>query len=224
MKGKEGFVVFNGHIFVLTGPSAAGKTTIMEGLINGVEIEGKKIKLIDRITPIITVTTRKPRPGEIDGEHYYFIDSQTFQKEKEAGNIVEETEYPKGSGVMYGIFDSEIQRIYKSGMDAIAILDMHGVEEMKRFYGAGNVISIFIYRRLEDILEELRKRPISEEEVQQRFAYAKEEMKNQYLCDYVVPNVGSILRAVIRTAMIIAYTRNQQKAEKYMREVLKKIS
>jgi len=199
--------MFDRHIFVLNGPSAVGKTTILEALVDGVNDNGKKVKLINNITKLVTVTTRKPRPGEIDGVHYYFIDPAEFKKQKALGNVVEETEYPKGSGIAYGIFDSEIQRIRNAGMDALVILDMHGVQEMKRFYGPENVVSIFIYRPLEKILCELKARPISEEEVARRFAYAKEEIKNRHLCDYVIENTGTIEQAIKKAVSIIEEVR-----------------
>lgn len=195
--------MFNRLIFVLNGPSAGGKTTIMEALVDGLEINGRKVKLIDNITKLVTVTTRKPRPGEIDGVHYYFVTREEFERQKQCGNVVEETEYPKGSGVAYGIFDSDIQKIREAGMDAVVVLDMHGVEEMKRFYGAENVVSIFVYRPLDKILEELRKRPIPEEEVQRRYAYAQEEMNNRFLCDYVIENTGTIEETVRKAVEII---------------------
>lgn len=205
---------FDKNIFVLNGPSAGGKTTILEALTDGLDVGGKKVKVIDNVTKIITVTTRKPRPGEIDGVHYYFVDHVTFQKQKALGNVVEETEYPKGSGIAYGIYDSEIQRIRNAGMDAAVILDMHGVDEMKRFYGAENVVSIFVYRPLDQILKELKARPISEEEVKKRFSYAREEMENRHKCDYVIENVGTIEEAVIQAVKIIEEVRRKKQKKK----------
>lgn len=184
MKAKK---QFNSKIFVLNGPSASGKTMVMEELIKKKELNLEKL---------VTVTTREPRVApvkEIDGKDYYFITREEFIKRKSKDSldqIVEETEYPKGSGVLYGIFASEINRIRNLGKNAIVILDLHGISEMKRFYGEENVVSIFLYRDIKDIEKALRERNLPEKEIQSRLKFAEKEYENQDNVDFVVENIA----------------------------------
>lgn len=197
LKIEGGIKVFSNLIFVLNGPSAGGKTMVLEALLE------KNLGL----EKLVTVTTRKPRTSpvkEVHGEDYYFITKEEFLKMKENTNedqIVEETEYPKGSGVLYGIFDSEIERIGRLGKDAVVILDIHGISEMKRFYGDSNVVSIFINMDIREIEKSLGERDISEDELRKRLAFAREEYKNIEKTDYVVNNDSTkddLLNQVIR--------------------------
>lgn len=197
---------FNNLIIVLNGPSASGKTTIMERLISG-PVEER----VDLLTKLITVTTRPPRPGEREGVDYNFLTPEQFDEEEAKGNIVEKTVY---AGVKYGILDSEIKRIAEAGRDAIVVLDMHGVEEMKRFYGEDNVVSIFVYRSLSDIKNELWKRPVPDTEKQRRYEQARKEMENMDKCDYIVYNVSDISNAVMQAGRIITQMRKERKKRK----------
>ncbi|MDD4804612.1 MAG: hypothetical protein PHN69_05500 [Candidatus Pacebacteria bacterium] len=174
-------------IFVLNGPSAGGKTILLETITGEKLIKG--IESLSDMAKLVTVTTRNPRPEEIEEIHYYFVTPDEFQKKKREGDVVEETVY---AGVQYGIFDSEIQRIRNANKDALVILDKHGISEMKRFYGDKNVISIFVYRDLKDIFAELKRRPVSMQETMKRFEQAKEEMKNISICDYAVYNISTV--------------------------------
>lgn len=174
---------FDKYIFALNGPSASGKTTIMVEVI-------KKLKNIERL---VTVTTRPKRPKEMSGVDYIFVTLEQFEKEKNSGNIVEESTY---AGIKYGLFGSEVQRIRAAGNNAIVVLDMHGIDELKRFYGNDRVISIFIYRELEDIKRELDLRSVPQAEKDKRFHQAKAEMENQHISDHVVYNTGKLEAAV----------------------------
>lgn len=185
-------------VFVLAGPSAGGKTTILEELTVGGHLPTHVDMNLERL---ITTTTRPPRQGEVDGVDYYFITEEEFDKRED---VVEKTVY---AGVKYGIFDSEIQRIRESGKDAIVVLDQHGISEMKRFYGEENVVSIFVYRDLGAIKEELQKRKVPQSEKDRRFEQAKEEMKGIAYTDYVVFNIGSLSETVKQVQNIIVKER-----------------
>ena len=177
-------------IFVLNGPSASGKTSIMEGLL-------EKRNDLERL---VTVTTRAMRPGEVDGKDYYFLTPEAFQEAKDRGEVVEETVY---AGTQYGIFSSEIERIRQNGRFALTVLDMHGVEEMQRFYGKCHVISVFIYRPQRYIEAELKKRPVSKEETDKRIEKAKKEFHNMEKCNHILTNTGSLDDAVKKMEAIV---------------------
>ena len=81
---------------------------------------------------------------------------------------------------------------------------MYGIPEMKRFYGAENVVSMFVYRELDDILAELRKRPITEEEVMRRYEQAKSEIAANFSrTDYRVLNTSTVKDLVAQVADIV---------------------
>lgn len=188
-------------IFVLSGPSAGGKTTILEELTRGGHLPIHTRMNLERL---VTTTTRLPRQGEIEGVDYYFVTEDEFEQRSD---IVEKTVY---AGVKYGIFDSEIQRIRISGKDAIVVLDQHGISEMKRFYGEENVVSIFVYRDLGAIKEELRRRDVSQSEKDRRFEQAKDEMKGIAFTDHVVYNIGMLSEAVEQVQSIIRSERQKR--------------
>lgn len=198
-------------IIVLNGPSAGGKTLVMEELLGRPELNLDKL---------VTVTTRPPRSlpkPETNGVDYYFLTPEAFEARKagasEGDAIVEETEYPKGSGVKYGIFASEIQRIADLGKDAIAVLDMHGVEEMRRFYGKENVVSVFVYREIYSIMEALQERNLSGDEVSRRIASATQEMKNVDKADYVLYNMGTKEDLIAHATALLERIRHEKGAQ-----------
>lgn len=168
-------------IFILNGPSASGKTMVMEHLTQQKE---------HNLERFITTTTRKPRlkpVPETNGKDYYFVSREEFEKSKNL--IIEKTEYPIGSGVYYGTLHSEVKRINAMNKDAIVVLDINGVKAFKRVYGSERVVSIFIYRDLGQIEKDLLKRNLPKEEVKRRMELAKKELLNISLSDHVVYNI-----------------------------------
>jgi guanylate kinase len=180
----------NGLVIVFTGPSASGKTEIVKRLVT----HPKYSKWYQKA---LTATTRNPRQGERNGIDYWFLTPDEFNRQKEKGNIIEETKY---AGARYGSLNSEIQRIWQLEKTPLLIMDMNGIEALKRYYGEKNVASIFVYRDLKGILEELKKRPIEEKEVKRRFELAKRELLNIAKCDWVVYNISDIDDAVEQAA------------------------
>lgn len=179
----------SGKIYIFNGPSASGKSTIVKGLVSKEDM---------RLEELISVTTREPRSlpkEERDGVDYYFISKEDFLERESPGSndpIVERTEYPTGSGILYGLFDSEVKRVMAQGKDAITVMDIHGVSAMREFYGPENVISIFVHRNKSDILKALEERKLPQEEIEERMEYANEEMENISKSDYVIYNNGGV--------------------------------
>lgn len=198
-----------GLIYILIGPSASGKTTLMDALTREFyrgPSEKKRCSVSEcrnntkSIKRIITSTTRKPRFGERNGVNYWFLTEEEFEREKNENNVIGETIY---AGHHYGILKSKITSILEDGCSGIIVLDKYGVEELKSIYGENRVKSIFIYRSIEAIYKNLRKRQIPETEVLSRYEVAKEELKLMDSCDYVVKNTGSIDEAVCSICRII---------------------
>lgn len=186
----------NRKVFILFGPSASGKTMVLQYLLQKKELN---------LGRIITTTTRKPRTHELHSKDYYFITPEEFRRKN---NWIEQTEYPKGSGIFYGTEDSEIKRINQLNKDAIVILDANGVHSFKKFYGPERVVSIFIYRDLEEINKALNDRNLPKEEIQKRLLSAELELSNSSFADYVVYN-NRDKKALVE--QVVAIIKNEQK-------------
>lgn len=173
-----------GFIIAFVGPSASGKTEIVKRLVENNDLFRK----------VVTATTRKPRPGERHGVDYFFLSPENFEEERKRGNIIEETEY---AGARYGTLASELERIHGEGKVALLILDMNGVRALKEYFGAENVESIFVFRHPREIEEELKNRPVSKEETDERIKLAREEIGNIAECDTVIYNTKDIHNVMI---------------------------
>jgi len=105
-------------IFVISGPSGVGKTTLVDIVLQNNTFGVERV---------ITYTTRKQRPGEIDGIHYHFIDSQTFEQKIKRGDFLE---YSQSYGAFYGT-PIDIIVHEKAGKSFIIIADLSGAIAIK---------------------------------------------------------------------------------------------
>ncbi len=132
-----------GRIIVLAAPSGCGKSTIINGVMEPGDLN---------LGFSISATTRKPRPGEVDGVNYYFMSEDAFRDAIAEDRFVEYEEvYP---GRFYGTLRSEIDRITDAGHNIILDLDVNGALGVKEIYG-NRALTIFIEP---PTLETLRKR------------------------------------------------------------------
>lgn len=177
-------------IFVLNGPPSSGKSVLMNYLL---------LNDSDYLEPIVSFTTRTPKPGEREGKDYYFINPQQYTDLLVKGEIIEEIKYLENS---YGITRMEIQRVQASGRNGLAILNLEGLRILKQVLGPQNIVSIFIYRDLKDILQDL-KQSCNEIQYEKQVANAKQEMKEIGASDYVVYNTGSLAEAYQQLKAII---------------------
>ena len=195
-----------GLLLVISGPAGVGKGTI-------------NISLISRNSDIrmsVSATTRPPRPGEIDGVHYFFKTEEEFQKMIESGAFLEymrvfNTHY-------YGTPKSFVEQELAEGRSVILEIDVQGAMRVKAAYP--DAVLIFI---APPSMSELKSRLIhrgteSSEAIDRRFETAYQEMKYIDRYDYVV--VNDILDlAIARTEDIIVaercrVTRNSELIEK----------
>lgn len=177
-------------IFVLNGPPSSGKSVLMDYLL---------LNDSDYLEPIVSFTTRTPKPGEREGKDYYFITPQQYTDYLVKGEIIEEIRYLENS---YGITRREIKRVQDSGKNGLAILNLEGLRILKKVLGPQSIVSIFIYRDLKDILQSL-KESCSEIQYERQVANAKQEMKEIGASDYVVYNIGSLAEAYQQLKAII---------------------
>ena len=164
-----------GNLYMISGPSGAGKGTIVSELM----------KRDDRLALSISCTTRYQREGEIDGVHYYFIDKERFQAMIEEGDFLE---YAQVFDNFYGTPMSKVEEKRSAGYDVILEIDVQGALQVKK--KAEDAKLIFI---LPPSFEVLRKRLTGRntetpEQVEKRLAKAEKEMSLKDRYDYSVVN------------------------------------
>ncbi len=163
-------------LIVISAPSGSGKTTI-------VKIVREKCP---EIFYSVSATTRKMRPGEINGKDYIFVSHDIFEDWIKNGKVVE---WAKIYGEYYGTPKEPIDKALQRGQDVILDIDIHGKRSLEKIYGK-NVVSIFL---IPPSLNVLRQRLISrgaesEEKLELRLKLSREEMKWGYEYDYIVIN------------------------------------
>ncbi|QHI96189.1 guanylate kinase [Aristophania vespae] len=165
-----------GVCLVIAAPSGAGKSTIAQALRD----------TDNNLFTSVSVTTRSPRPGEKEGEHYYFRDLATFRQMAENGELLEWAEV---FGRGYGTPRAPIEKALAQGKDVILDIDWQGFRLMKKALPE-DVVGLFILPPSLDVLESrLRGRQSdSEEEIAKRMMAAEDEISHWSEFDYVVVN------------------------------------
>ena len=165
-----------GVMFILSSPSGAGKTTISRMLLDA----DPDIKLS------VSVTTRTPRPGEVDGVHYYFVSDAEFDR------LVEEDDFYEWAPVFghrYGTPKGRIRNALKEGQDFLFDIDWQGTQQLYQ-KDQQDVVRVFILPPSIAALEQrLRGRGTDTEEViAARMERARSEISHWDAYDYVVIN------------------------------------
>lgn len=164
-----------GTLYIISAPSGAGKTSLVNALIQ--ELSHLKLS--------VSHTTRAPRPKEVDGYNYHFIDQATFKQMQKNGDFMESAEV---FGNFYGTSEQAVKKMLEQGSDVILEIDWQGAEQIKaRFKDA---ISIFILPPDIDTLQERLevRAEDSQEIIDLRMSKAKSELKHWHKADYLVVN------------------------------------
>jgi guanylate kinase len=164
-----------GHLYIVTAPSGAGKTTLVRLLLESDSEMGVSISM----------TTRAPRTGERDGREYHFVDVQDFLGRVSRDEFLEWAEV---HGNYYGTSKHWIEAEMTAGRDVVLEIDWQGARQVRRAFPAA--ISVFILPpSLEALNERLSGRGTdSAETIARRIAAAREEMRHVDEFDYVIIN------------------------------------
>lgn len=178
-----------GKLFVLSGPSGAGKGTICK----------KLLEETDKLELSVSMTTRNPRKGEEEGVSYFFTDKEAFEENIRRGNLLE---YAEVYGNYYGTPKVPVIEKLESGIDVILEIDMQGALKVKENYPGG--VFIFI---LPPSMAELRKRLTGRgtetaEAIELRLGETLKELSYIDKYDYCVVN-GVLEEAVARVKAIV---------------------
>lgn len=165
-----------GLLFIVSGPAGSGKGTVVATLI----------KNHPEIFLSVSATTRKPRPGEIDGVHYYYISKEEFESRIKNGQMLEYTTY---SGNYYGTPLKEVEEQMAMGKDIILEIEVDGGMQVKEKL-PDSAVTVMLTPPDKDVLEaRLRGRGTETEEViKWRLDRAKEEILLLPKYDYSVVN------------------------------------
>jgi guanylate kinase len=165
-------------VVVLAAPSGGGKTTIARALV---------ARWPERYGFSVSATTRAPRPGERDGEDYFFLSKDEFRRRQAADDFLESAEY---AGELYGTPQAEVDRVLAAGRHVLLDIEVQGARQVRKRYPPPASRALFI---LPPSAAELRRRlkgrrTESPDEMRQRLETAIRELRQAEAFDHVVVN------------------------------------
>lgn len=166
-----------GNLFILSAPSGAGKSSLISALLKQSSSRLMQVS--------VSHTTRQPRPGEIDGQHYHFISVEKFKHQITKNEFYE---YAEVFDNFYGTSESAIDEQLAKGIDVFLDIDWQGAQQVRM--KKPDVTTIFISPPSREELEaRLRSRgQDSEEVIESRMAQAKAECSHYQEFDYIIVN------------------------------------
>ena len=179
-----------GLLIVLSGPSGVGKGTVRKALFEMPEQE---------FVYSVSMTTRPPRPGEVDGVDYYFVTREEFEKQIAADNLLEYAEFV---GHYYGTPKDKVEEQLNNGKEVILEIEVNGALQVRDKCKDAAFIFLVPPTR-EALYDRLKSRGTeSEERIKARIAKANKEFRLAYQYDYIVVN-DEVYNAADRIMAII---------------------
>jgi guanylate kinase len=185
-------------VFVVTGPSGAGKGTLIRGLIDR----------LPELEVAVSATTRPQRPGEENGREYWFLSAEEFAAKVDEGAFLEWVEYV--SRKRYGTLRSEIDRIASHGRACVLELELDGALHVQA--EVSGACTIFISADVDELERRLRERATeSTGEIEDRITLARYQLEQAHRFRYMVRNddvtrAGEVLAAIVERELVLAGT------------------
>ena len=191
-----------GLCLVISAPSGAGKSTIA----NALRASDKNL------AHSVSVTTRAPRPGEVEGLHYHFRSNEAFEAMAAAGALVE---WARVFGRSYGTPRAPVEQALADGRDMVFDIDWQGHRQLRAAL-PGDVVGLFVLPPSLDVLEaRLRSRGQDDEaEIARRMAAARDECSHWPEFDHVVVN-ETLDRAVAAARAVLEAARSATRRQAF---------
>lgn len=171
-----------GNLFIISGPSGAGKGTLVRGLVSRVP----------DLWVSVSVTTRAPRPGEVEGRHYFFVSNEEFDRLGATGGLLEWAEV---HGNRYGTPRAAVESAVASGRQVVLEIDPQGAFQVKSLV-EGSVLVFIMPPSWDELHRRLTERGSeTKAQVETRLETAKRELELVGEYDHVVQN-EDVSRAV----------------------------
>lgn len=202
MRGDKGILI------VFSGPSGVGKGTVRQEIFKDTELNFKYS---------VSATSRKPRPGEVDGVDYFFKTKEEFENMIAKNELLEHAEFV---GNYYGTPVDYVQKCIDAGQDIFLEIEVEGAKQVRDKFPEG----LFVFLAPPS-LEELRSRLVNrgteaDAVIESRLATAKEELDMMHLYDYVVVN-KNVEAAAEKVKKIIEVEHcSRKRVEKKYREII----
>jgi guanylate kinase len=177
-------------LVIVSGPSGSGKSTVISQVLATADLP---------VHLSVSATTRRPRPGERDGVHYYFWTRERFEKELEAGEFLE---WAQVHGAYYGTLRREVEPYRQQEQVVLLDIDTQGAAQVRRQYP--DCVTVFLRTSSLDAYEERLRRRGTEDEaaIARRLAAARRELAQAELYEFQVIN-DDLPTAVARLTEII---------------------
>lgn len=198
-----------GLLFVVSGPSGAGKDTLVDALR----------ARMPRLRYSVSATTRDPRPGEKEGEHYFFVSRAEFERRREESGFLEWREY---NTHLYGTPRDYVERTLAEGYDLMMKPEVNGALAIKQAFN--DAVLIFL---LPDKFSHLRERLLARrtetnEEIARRLEIAHNEVQYIRSFDYIVINEQQRSEEAVRDLEAILHA-ERFRIHRYGDETLHKV-
>ena len=211
MSSAKTVITRRGLLLVMSSPSGAGKTTLSRALLASDH----------HIRMSVSVTTRPPRPGELDGKDYFFISKERFVEMRDGGDLLEWAEV---FGNLYGTPRLPVEDALSKGRDVLFDIDWQGTQQLEQAMG-DDLVRIFILPPSTDDLRDrlIKRAQDSSSVVAKRMAEASREISHWAEYDYVIINDDVEVASAEITAILTA-ERLRRKRRIGLTEFVRKLS